>query len=59
MSHPQDDSLASQSNPGQQASPPRRPACPVCGGQLVEARAKLQCSRCHRICETCCEGDRG
>jgi hypothetical protein len=39
-------------------NPPRpsRPACPVCGGVLIEIRAKLQCSRCHAICETCCEG---
>ena len=36
-----------------------RPACPVCGGELIEIRAKLQCSRCHTICETCCEGGRG
>ena len=36
-----------------------RPACPACGGQLIEIRAKLQCSRCHTICETCCEGGRG
>lgn len=36
-----------------------RPSCPVCGGSLVEIRAKLHCSRCHRICETCCEGARG
>ena len=35
------------------------PACPVCGGRLVEIRAKFQCSQCHRICETCCEGGRG
>lgn len=35
------------------------PACPVCGGNLIEIRAKLQCERCHRICETCCEGGRG
>ncbi|GIW97938.1 MAG: hypothetical protein KatS3mg111_1271 [Pirellulaceae bacterium] len=33
--------------------------CPVCGGALIEIRAKLQCSRCHTICETCCEGGRG
>ncbi len=33
------------------------PACPVCGGHLVEIRAKLECSRCHTIYETCCEGD--
>ena len=36
-----------------------RPACPVYGGQLIEIRAKLQCARCHTICETCCEGGRG
>jgi len=36
-----------------------RLACPVCGGTLIDIRAKLQCSRCHRICETCCEGGRG
>ncbi len=36
-----------------------RPACPVCGGPLMEIRAKLQCARCHTICETCCEGGRG
>ncbi len=35
------------------------PVCPVCGGQLIEIRAKLQCSQCHTICETCCEGGRG
>ena len=34
-------------------------ACPVCGGELIELRAKLQCARCHTICETCCEGGRG
>ena len=36
-----------------------RPACPVCGGVLVEIRHKLQCEQCHTICETCCEGGRG
>lgn len=35
------------------------PACPVCGGILIEIRAKRQCSRCHTICETCCEGGPG
>jgi hypothetical protein len=35
------------------------PACPVCGGTLVEQRGKLVCRRCHTICETCCEGGRG
>ncbi|QDU39076.1 hypothetical protein Mal4_34110 [Maioricimonas rarisocia] len=34
-------------------------ACPVCGGGLVEIRMKLQCSRCHTIVETCCEGGPG
>lgn len=38
---------------------PTRPACPVCGGELIEIRAKLQCAQCHTICETCCEGGRG
>lgn len=35
------------------------PACPVCGGEMIDIRGKLQCTRCHRICETCCEGGRG
>lgn len=35
------------------------PACPVCGAPLIEVRAKLQCSRCRTVCETCCEGGRG
>ncbi|WP_417746992.1 hypothetical protein [Rosistilla oblonga] len=34
------------------------PACPVCGGRLIDIRGKLQCTVCHRICETCCEGGR-
>lgn len=37
----------------------RVPACPACGGPLVEIRHKLQCGQCHTICETCCEGGRG
>ncbi|MEX1096894.1 MAG: hypothetical protein WED34_12680 [Planctomycetales bacterium] len=36
----------------------RRPACPVCGGRLVEIKHKLVCSRCRTICETCCDGGR-
>jgi len=36
-----------------------KPACPVCGGSLIEQRGKLICSRCRTICETCCEGGRG
>ena len=35
---------------------PRRPACPLCGGHLIEIRGKMVCSQCHTICETCCEG---
>ncbi|MBL9083111.1 MAG: hypothetical protein JNK76_14950 [Planctomycetales bacterium] len=38
------------------SAPGCRPACPVCGGRLIDIRAKLQCSQCHRIVETCCEG---
>jgi hypothetical protein len=40
-------------------APPPPPACPACGGRLVEIRAKLVCTRCRTICETCCEGGRG
>lgn len=35
-----------------------RCVCPVCGGATIEIRGKAQCSRCHTICETCCEGGR-
>jgi len=35
------------------------PVCPVCGGGLVEIKLKWICSRCHTICETCCEGGPG
>lgn len=44
-----------------ESSPQATPArvCPVCGGQLIDIRHKLQCERCHTICETCCEGGRG
>ncbi len=45
--------------PVPQRCPPSDPACPVCGGRLIDIRGKLQCSACHRICETCCEGGRG
>jgi hypothetical protein len=38
---------------------PKRPACPLCGGPLVEIKQKLQCDNCRAICETCCEGGRG
>ena len=39
-------------------APPRQPVCSICGGKLIEIRAKLQCERCHVILETCCEGGR-
>jgi hypothetical protein len=51
-------------SPTQSAEPqepegtPPRPVCPICGGELIEIRAKLQCQRCHTILETCCEGGR-
>jgi len=32
-----------------------RPACPVCGGQLLDIRRKLTCLQCHSIIETCCD----
>jgi hypothetical protein len=35
------------------------PVCQICGGRLIEIRAKLVCERCHTIWETCCEGGRG
>jgi hypothetical protein len=49
--------LEERRSPHREAS--TRPACPVCGGMLVEIKQKLQCSRCRTICETCCEGGRG
>jgi hypothetical protein len=38
---------------------PKRPACPACGGPLIEIKQKLQCANCRTICETCCEGGPG
>lgn len=32
-----------------------RPACPVCGGELIDIRGKLCCVKCHSIIETCCD----
>ncbi|MDA0586579.1 MAG: hypothetical protein O2820_00145 [Planctomycetota bacterium] len=40
-------------------SPTSNGVCPVCAGRLIDIRHKLQCERCHTICETCCEGGRG
>jgi GNAT superfamily N-acetyltransferase len=31
------------------------PACPVCGGRLLDIRRKLCCEQCHNIIETCCD----
>jgi len=42
----------------QQQQLPPQPTCQLCGGRLIEIRAKLQCERCHTIWETCCEGGR-
>ena len=39
--------------PNEAESP--KPACPVCGGQLMDIRRKLTCMRCHSIIETCCD----
>jgi hypothetical protein len=36
-----------------------RVACFACGGELFEIRGKLQCRRCGRIGESCCEGGLG
>ncbi len=51
--------MAEQNDDDQNKTSTCRPVCPACGGGLFEIRAKLQCSRCHTICETCCEGGRG
>jgi len=44
-----------QENDGHE-EPASTPICPICGGRLIEIRAKLVCERCHAILETCCEG---
>ncbi|MBI1900702.1 MAG: hypothetical protein HYS13_06280 [Planctomycetia bacterium] len=45
--------------PAEEPTPPDiRAICPVCGAKLVQIQAKLVCSKCHTICETCCEGER-
>jgi hypothetical protein len=55
QSRPQEN--PSSPSPGEAAAAPI--ACPVCGGKLIEIRGKLQCSQCHTISETCCEGGPG
>ncbi|MFG0332505.1 MAG: hypothetical protein ACF8TS_03995 [Maioricimonas sp. JB049] len=49
----------SRQQPQQQVVSTTACACPVCGGRLIDIRMKLQCSRCHTIVETCCEGGPG
>ena len=49
----------SDQKPSQDNCSTNKPACPVCGGELVDIKHKLICSRCRTICETCCEGGRG
>jgi hypothetical protein len=44
--------------PAAESKSPSQPICQLCGGRLIEIRAKLQCERCHTIWETCCEGGR-
>jgi hypothetical protein len=55
---PEDEPMSPERPRGEDPAPPR-PACPACGGRLVEIKGKLQCSQCRAICETCCEGGRG
>lgn len=57
--HKVDEIPAASASGGSASCGPARPACPVCGGVLIEIRGKLQCKVCHTICETCCEGGRG
>ena len=51
-----DSDRTKDSKPASSQAPTCRQACPVCGGRLIEIRAKLQCSQCRTIVETCCEG---
>ena len=53
---PADKQPSKRDKDGDEVRSSPQPACPVCGGHLVEIRGKLVCSRCHTICETCCEG---
>jgi hypothetical protein len=51
-------SQAPSGSSAQKDKAPSQPICQLCGGRLIEIRAKLQCERCHTIWETCCEGGR-
>lgn len=33
-------------------------ACQACGGELMDIRGKMVCTRCFTINETCCDGGR-
>ncbi|MBS0207578.1 MAG: hypothetical protein JSS27_01365 [Planctomycetes bacterium] len=57
--HPATDERLNSESACQRLGANTAPLCPVCGGRLIDIRAKLQCADCHRICETCCEGGRG
>jgi hypothetical protein len=43
---------------GNQTTSRRTPSARPAVASLRKMRAKLQCSRCRTICETCCEGGR-
>jgi hypothetical protein len=45
-----------QETPSESGSPSC--ACPHCGGPLIEIRGHLECRKCHRVTEGCCEGGR-
>ena len=32
--------------------------CHACGGELMDMRGKMVCTRCYTINETCCDGGR-
>lgn len=63
MTEPRAPAQRPPAEPQQTDAEPReesgRPVCQLCGGKLIEIRAKLQCELCHTIWETCCEGGRG
>jgi hypothetical protein len=33
--------------PKNEATPPRQPSCPACGGFLVDLRGQSRCTRCY------------